>query len=221
MNNPRSIGLFGGTFDPIHFGHLRIAEEVADYLALAELRFIPAANPLLRQPPVAAPGHRLAMVRLAIEGNPRFSVDERELRRHGPSYTVETLEELRKELGEQARLHLVIGADAFHGLAGWHRWERLFELAHVVIAARPGHGLDHGGIGLGEALGNEWRSRVRGAPEALRDSPAGAILCVPTSLLDISASRIRRLLARGESVRYLLPGAVLDYIQANRIYAGD
>lgn len=213
----RLIGVFGGTFDPIHFGHLRLAEEIAESLGLHQVRFIPAGVPPLRQTPRTPPEHRLAMVQAAVSGNPRFVADDREIRRTGMSYTVETLESLKRGLGGAA-LCLLLGADAFAGLTEWRRWRELFELAHLVVADRPGHAL--GAEGLPEALAREWRTRLAASAGALTGADHGLVYPAPTTLLDISASGIRRRLASGRSARYLLPAAVLDYIQDNSLYTG-
>src|SRR5882672_1998270 len=120
------IGILGGTFDPVHFGHLRLAEELAQTLRLAEVRFVPSGTPPHRAQPRTGTAHRLAMVRLAAAGNPLFNVDEREVRRSGPAYTFDTLTELRAELGAATPLVLLVGADAFLDFAAWHRWHELF-----------------------------------------------------------------------------------------------
>ena len=133
----KALGILGGTFDPIHYGHLRPAQEVLRALDLAEIRVIPAANPPHRRPPVATPEQRLRMVELAVAGVPGFTVDDREFRRGGPSYTVLTLESLRSEFGERP-LCLLMGLDAFEGIETWHQWQRLPELAHFIVMTRPG-----------------------------------------------------------------------------------
>ena len=135
---PAPIGVFGGTFDPIHYGHLRLAEELADRLQLGEVRIVPARVPPHRAAPKVTSSHRLEMVRLACAGNPRFLVDDRECRREGPSYTVDTLLGLRAELAADTPLCLLMGVDAYLALTTWSRWERLYDLAHIVIAHRPG-----------------------------------------------------------------------------------
>src|SRR5512135_3507350 len=132
------IGVFGGTFDPIHFGHLRLAEEMADALGLERVLFIPAGQPPHRGAPRTAALHRLEMARHAVAGNPRFAVDAREVASPRPSYTVDTLDTLRAELGADRTLWLLLGADAFLDLASWHEWRRLFSLANIAVAARPG-----------------------------------------------------------------------------------
>lgn len=137
----RLTGIFGGTFDPIHYGHLRVAEEISELADLAEMRFVPAALPRLRPPPVAEVHHRVEMVRLAIDGNSRFILDLRETRRHGTSYSIDTLREMKQQLGDEAILCFMLGADAFIKLAQWQSWRELFRLCHFIVAARPGHPL--------------------------------------------------------------------------------
>jgi len=203
------IGILGGTFDPIHYGHLRPAQEAVQQLALAELRFIPAAQPPHRTPPVASAAQRLAMVELAIRGLPGLRVDDRELQRGGLSYTVLTLESLRTEFGPTP-LCLLIGADQFRSFETWHRWREIPDLAHLVVLNRPG--------ATPETLPSWARVRVCEHFRLLRESPAGRLAFLPVSPQDISATRIRAALARGESVQGLLPEAVLDYIRTNQIY---
>ena len=216
---PPPIGILGGTFDPVHFGHLRLAQELAEGLALSEARFIPAGLPPHRTPPFASPQQRLEMVRLGIAGNPLFPLDEREIFKPTPSYTVETLLDLRRELGAMQPLCLFMGADAFLGLTAWHRWRELFDLAHIVVAQRPGvSGITRSAATLPAGLLEELNRRLTNEPEALRDKPSGAVLVHPVTALDISATQIRCDLAAGLSPRYLLPDAVLDYIQTNGLY---
>lgn len=213
----RRIGVLGGTFDPIHYGHLRVAEEVAEALDLAEVRFVPAARPPLRGAPVAAPEHRAEMVRLAIAGNPRFILERCELQRPGVSYTVDTLETLRQRLGPDVALCLILGSDAAARLPAWSRWERLGELAHLVLVHRPGGGPVPDPAWPPALLG-QWEARRCDSPAALARAPAGRMLPVATTPLAISASFLRALLSAGRSPRYLLPDSVLDYIEINRLY---
>lgn len=212
------LGLYGGTFDPVHLGHLRLAEEAVDALGLSGVRWIPAGQPLLREAPRADARTRLAMVRVATEGNPRFSVDAAEVEAERPSYTVPTLERLRQPdvLGSERPLVLLVGADAFTGMASWHRWERLFELAHIGVAHRPGYRLED--AALPSALAEQLAKRGGAAPADLRASPAGRIATFAMTQLDISATRIRAALSKGESARYLLPEELLGYIQNHRLY---
>lgn len=211
------VGVFGGTFDPIHFGHLRLAEEMADALGLDRVLFIPAGQPPHRGAPRTAASHRLDMVRRAIAGNPRFVADAREVQRAQPSYTVDTLTALRGELGEARPLWLLLGADAFLDLAGWHQWRRLFELAHIAVAERPGARLMQS-----EAIMEPLRSEVSRrlvTGEHSASGPAGSVQLRQMTPLDISATAIRTTLERHGSARYLLPDAVLDYIHEHQLYA--
>lgn len=219
----KPIGVFGGTFDPIHYGHLRMAEELAEALGLAEVRFIPAGQPPHRAAPGTPAGHRLEMVRLAITSNPRFKLDEREAQQARASYTVDTLAALREELGTERPLWLLMGADAFLGLATWKEWRRLFELAHIAVAHRPGYRLAQSDA-LNDDLRRELERRLaRGEeagqnPETALASPAGSILLKPVTQLDIAATAIRASLQGGGSARYLIPDGVFDYIQKNHLY---
>jgi nicotinate-nucleotide adenylyltransferase len=216
MNAP--IGIMGGTFDPVHFGHLRLAQEAAEILGLARVRWVPAGRPWHRVAPHAAAAHRLEMVRLAIAENDLFELDDAEIRQTAPGYTVETLERLRSQLGAHCPLVLLLGTDAFRNLSSWQRWQDLFGLAHIFVAQRPGHSLTPGGMTA--ALAAEWRKRA-GTPEALRERPGGAIVIYGITALDISASAIRAHFAQARSARYLLPSAVLDYIETHQLYAKE
>lgn len=203
------IGIFGGTFDPVHYGHLRAAHAARQQLALTELYFIPAFQPPHRPPPQASAEHRLAMLVLAVRDFPGLRVDDREIRRAGPSYTVLTLESLRAEVGDTS-LCLLIGADQFHSFETWHRWQEIPDLAHLVVLDRPG--MQAGRVPA-------WaHGRVCSDFQTLRAAPAGRLAFLSVSPQDISATRIRAALSRGESVQGMLPAAVLAYIATNRIY---
>lgn len=212
----RPVGVFGGTFDPIHVGHLRLAEEMAEAIGLDRVLFVPAGQPPHRSAPRTAARHRLEMTRRAIAGNPRFASDDREIRRAEPSYTVDTLTSLRGELGEDRPLWLLLGADAFLGLPGWHQWQRLFALAHIAVAERPG-----APVLQSDALPESLRAEVaaRQVADGSAAGPAGSVLLRRMTPLAISATAIREALARGCSARYLLPDSVLDYIGENQLYA--
>jgi len=211
--NDGPLGIVGGTFDPVHFGHLRLAEEALDLLDLESVLWLPSGNPPQRQA-VAAAAQRLAMLRLAVTGQPRFEIDEAEISATSPSYTVPALERLRRRVGARRPLVLVLGADAFAGLASWHRWRDLFGLAHIAVATRPGAAVAEADPALAEELG---RRRAE-SPAALRQHPAGAIVGFAMTPLAISATALRDRLGAGGSARYLLPDTVLDYIQRHRLY---
>jgi len=208
----RGIGVLGGTFDPVHFGHLRIALEIFQELDLAEVRFLPCHLPPHRAEPLAAPQDRLAMLRLAVQDQGGFFVDERELQRPGFSYMVDTLESLRTEFPVRS-LCLIMGMDAFASLHRWYHWEQLVTLAHLVIACRPGS--DAALSPVVAALVAEHRA-VDVAE--LRQHTAGRIWFQAVSQLDISASRIRALVREDKSARYLLPDAVWRYLCENKLY---
>lgn len=212
------LGILGGTFDPVHFGHLRLAQEIGELLRLAEVRFIPAGTPPHRNAPDVTAAQRLEMVRLAAANNPLLTVDDREVRRSGPGYTVDTLTELRRELGATRPLCLLLGADAFLELASWHRWHELFGLAHIVVAHRPRFPIDAWPAQMPQPLAREYGSRLLKQPLAVHLAAAGGIVTQAIAALDISATAIRDALSNHASPRYLLPDGVLDYIQSNRLY---
>lgn len=205
------IGILGGTFDPIHFGHLRFAQELGEALALTEVRLLPC-RPGHRHAPQAGESQRLDMLRLAVADNPFLVADDRDLRRSGPTYSVDTLSELRAERGD-VPLVLLMGHDAFCGLPSWKDWTRLFELAHIVVAERPGET-----AAFPPQLASILAQRRITQHKALAGEPAGRVLLAPLTALDISATRIRALLAVGRSPRYLLPEPVLDYIERHHLY---
>ncbi len=209
----RPIGILGGTFDPIHFGHLRPAMEIMRALDLEEVRFIPAANPPHRSAPSAGASERMSMVELAISGTSGFRADDREIRRGGISYSVPTLESIRGELGP-VPLCLFVGMDAFLGLESWHRAPELPELAHLVVIQRPGWGLPPEDTALPAWL----RGRRCTDDGALARSPAGQLVFQPVSPQNISGSHIRAALGRGESVQGLLPAVVEEFIASHGLY---
>ena len=209
------IGIFGGTFDPIHFGHLRTALEVYQEMGLDEVRLIPCRQPPHRGSPQASAGQRLAMLEAAIQRQPGLVVDQRELHREGPSSTVMTLSSLREELADTP-LCLIIGKDAFAALHTWWHWREILELAHIVVVERPGHETELGGE---EARLLEQRGTD--TPQALRRKPAGYIAVQPVTPLEISATSIRTMLGQGKSPRYLLPDVVLDIIDTEGLYGAS
>lgn len=212
----RPLGILGGTFDPIHTAHLRLAEEAMRQLRLGGILWIPAGQPKHRTAPLAAPEHRLAMVKLATADHPEYRIDDTEIRSDAPSYTVPTLERLRRELGEQPPLVLLMGADAFLGLASWHRWRDLFRLVHIGVASRPTFPL--AAEAMPAELADEFRRRHRNQFTALATTPAGAIFSFPLSAGTVSSTEVRSKLRAGAVVDGLLPAPVLDYIRQHRLY---
>ena len=207
------MGILGGTFDPVHLAHLRLARGALEACGLAQVRFIPSARPPHRGEPGAAAHHRLRMVELALQGEPAFVADARELRREGPSFTVDTVAALRAELGPRCPLCLLLGADAFALFETWKHWRELLDAVHLVVAHRPGHPLEP----ATPALAHEF-ARRRQDPGTLRLSPAGGIAALALEPLDLSASAVRARLAAGDRPVHLLPAPVLAYIESNHLY---
>lgn len=201
--NNRPLAILGGTFDPVHLGHLRVAWEAAEFLD-ADVHMMPANVPPHRSQPVASARQRVAILRAALQGQDRLLLDERELKRDGPSYTVDTLIELRKEIGPERAVVLLVGADAFSGLASWHRWQALFELAHIGVLTRAGHEVTES-----PELAEQTRNRRAVSVAELRQSAAGLVIDIRVSALEISATHIRNELAAGREPRYLVPAEVL------------
>ncbi len=209
------IGIFGGMFDPVHFGHLRPALDVKQALGLREMRLLPAFQPPHRPAPQANPGQRLTMLRAAVGSEPDLRVDNREMQREGESFMVDTLVSLRDELGDEP-LCLVLGADAFLKLDSWHRWQQVLQLAHIVVTYRPGWAL---GIDAASAeLQQLWRERQVTDHGALEDHPAGSIILQAVTPLDISSTQIRALVAAGDNPRYLVPDPVWNLIRMHGLY---
>jgi nicotinate-nucleotide adenylyltransferase len=206
------IGIFGGTFDPIHFGHLRTAFELLQALRLSEMRFMPAGNPPHREVTVASAEQRLAMVQAATQGQPAFTVDDREIRREGLSYSVDTMRTLRADFPDRS-LCLIVGMDAFLGLPKWHQWRELLELAHLVVAHRPGWRAPSMGP-LGELLVDRGTGRIGD----LHESRAGCIYIHAVTQLEISSTELRKMIAAGKDPRYLMPDAVRAIIEETGCY---
>jgi len=200
----RPLAILGGTFDPVHNAHLRVAWEAAELLD-AEVRLIPANVPPHRDQPVASARERAAILRAALLGQDRLVLDEREIDREGPSWTIDTLIDLRDEIGAERPLILLIGADAFLGLPSWHRWGELFDHAHIGVLTRPGHEI----ASLPTELRIKVASRRCADALALTQTPAGRVLQMPVTPLEISATYVRDLLAAGAEPRYLMPDAVI------------
>ncbi len=213
MITNQAIAVFGGTFDPVHFGHLRAAAEVAEKLRVSDFRLLPAGQPPHREGTWADAEHRLAMLELALSPYADLHVDDREVRRDGPSFMVDTLSSLRRDAGT-APILLCLGQDAANGLNQWHRWREIFELAHLVVMTRPRSRPEYP-----EDLAEYLRQRRVTRTRDLMDSPAGLIRHVEVTQLAISSSDIRRQLAQGRDPRFLLPTRVLAYIHQHHLYS--
>lgn len=214
---PKRLGLFGGTFNPIHYGHLRSAEEVAEELGLDVLWFIPAAVPPHKAPTDLTPFEvRLAMVKLAVGRHPRLKVSDIEGRRPGKSYSIETLRQLRKEFGQGAELFFVLGLDAILEIQTWKDFRDLFTLCHFVVLDRPGFDREQVGEMLRHEVDAGFRELAGG--RGFRHPSGYQVVCLETTLLDISATRIRTLVREGRSARFLLPEGVRRFILKNKLY---
>ncbi len=211
--NTEPIGIFGGTFDPIHFGHLRTAFELWQTLKLVQVRFLPTGDPAHRDAPLASAQLRLAMVQAAVAGQPGFAVDDREVRRAGATYTIDTLTELRREFPQRS-LCLLLGMDAFLGMPTWNRWREIFDLCHVVVAHRPGWKAPMTG-----PLGEVMVDRGTGGVRDLHTSLAGRVFVQAVTQLEISSTDLRALIMSGRDLRYLVPDAVRDFILRTGCYA--
>lgn len=203
------IGIFGGTFDPIHLGHVRMVEEAKRLLALTEVRLIPCHQPPHRQRPQLSSQQRLHLLRLATSGIDDVVVDDRELNRQGPSYTIDTLESLRSEYGNDVCFVLLMGADAYSALDRWHRWQDILQHAHIAVFLRPGFTLPNKGLLADLEAGS--------TKQALLNKPVGRVVFLSQEQADISATEIRKQLADGVVPHQLAP-AVRDYIIEHQLY---
>jgi len=205
------IGIYGGTFNPVHYGHLRAALEVKELFKLQQMRVLPCRLPPHKSLPVVSGEMRLQMLKLAIANTAELQLDSRELERPGPSYMVDTLQSLRQELGD-ATLLLFMGADAFAGLQSWHQWRQLFDYAHVVVMTRPGFDFNS------QALPDFFQQRLVDDRRQLQSLTSGRLFFQAVTLLDISATQIRQIIAEGLNPQYLLPDAVLEFIRRHQLY---
>jgi nicotinate-nucleotide adenylyltransferase len=203
------IGIFGGTFDPVHYGHLRSALEVKEIFGLDEVRLIPSSQPPHRSQPHATANMRVQMLNLAIANQPDLTIDTREIDRAGASYMVLTLESLRQDFPDQPLL-LFIGSDAFSQLTSWYQWQRLFDFAHIVVLTRPGFPVLQ--------LDDFFSARQAGDRDELAQTLSGKLYCQPITQLDISATAIRKIFADRHNPAFLLPDAVIAYINQNKLY---
>ncbi len=205
------IAIIGGTFDPIHSGHLRPALDIAEKLSLTEVRFIPSAIPPHRWQPEASAEHRINMVKLAIDGVNPFILDDREYHREGASYTIDTLKSIRSEIGADTSFSMILGLDAFQSFTHWKDWKVILETCHIIIAARPGYEID-------STLDKYLAERVTKNSDDLHQQLAGKIYFCDVTQLAISATMIREKLKHKQSCDYLTPAKVCDYIKTHQLY---
>ncbi|VAW63837.1 Nicotinate-nucleotide adenylyltransferase, partial [hydrothermal vent metagenome] len=208
------IGVFGGTFDPIHYGHLRPALDVLHQAGLDEVRFIPNRAPPHRDAPFLSDQLRAELVQLAIEDTPGFVLDKRELLRSGPSYMVDTLQSLKSEFPADT-LCLIMGMDAFNGFEKWHRWQAIPALCHLIVTTRPGAGCatDYNAALAGFASAGDSSAHFSRDARCLQRRSGGQILLQLVTQLDISASSIRQSLLSGQSIQYLLPEVLREKLE--------
>jgi nicotinate-nucleotide adenylyltransferase len=211
LNKP--IGILGGTFDPIHHGHLRLALELYEDLDLQNVHIVPCFQPVHRKQPNASPEARLAMIKCAVAKQSELVADDREIRRHNPSYMIDTILSFREEM-PNTPLCLLLGIDAFLGFPSWHRWKDILEHTHLVIAHRPQYNLPATGT-IAKLLNERLQKEV----SYLHQNLSGGILLRPITPLEISASDIRKLIAMGRNPRYLLPDSVYDHIKQHGTYS--
>ena len=212
MTHPPLV-IFGGTFDPIHLGHLRTAIELGEWLQVPEIRLIPSGGPVHRAGTEASAQQRLAMVSLATEYDECLVADDIEVNSESASYTVLTLEKIRQEVGSSRSVVLVMGVDAFLQLTSWHRWQELFGLAHLLVVARPGYSPE-----MNSALKDEVGPRVTESKDELKLTPSGCVVFHQLTPLGVSATQIRSLIAKGQNPRFLLPDSVWEFIKLEKLY---
>jgi len=214
-----TTGIFGGTFNPVHWGHVKTALEIKQTAGFDRMLLVPCGIPPHRERPEVSADSRLAMLRLAISDYPELEIDDRELSREGPSYSVDTLQALHDEMPGKS-LAMCIGADAFLGLHTWHRWQDIFELSHIVVAHRPGWSLGEKKDDLPSPLRAEMSKRYVKDIMALNSKTAGLIIELDVEAIDISSSSIREKLHKNESITGLVPDNVEQYIDKHELYRG-
>lgn len=210
-----SVGYFGGTFDPIHNGHVQMAAELKRACGFEQMFLLPCRNPPHRASPACSDTQRLDMVRLAIADNNVLRIDDREYKRSSLSYTIDSLIELRRELGDSVSISWCVGMDSLVNLNTWHRWRELLEYAHLVVVDRPGWQLpDKGEVA-------QWLQKNLADTDVLRSKPCGNVIVQSLSLIDVSATDIRGRIKSKKSVQFLLPDAVWRYVIQNQLYQND
>ena len=215
-NSDLAIALLGGSFDPVHCGHLLTATAAKAALSAWQMRLLPCAQSPFKKTSLANAAQRESMLRLALTEYPELCIDTRELRRPAPSYTVDTLSELRAELGSHRPLIFVLGWDAFVGLPRWHQWRELFALAHLAVMNRPGVGGDRHAV-LGAELSALLDERLAARTD-LSSRPSGHVCFIEVPAVELSSSIIRTKIAAGESVDGMMPKAVQQYIHKQALY---
>lgn len=210
----QGIAVFGGTFDPVHFGHLRSAIEIQEALDVARVKFIPSYSPPHRDAPVCLPTHRVEMLRLATRRVPCFEVDDREILREGKSFTIDTLRSLRTELGDSVPISMIVGFDAFALLDQWREWRALMDYAHLVVLERPGSDES----GLSKELAILLKERIVQNPLCLHSESNGRLCRLKLTQMDISASKVRQIFKAGRSADYIVPKEVISYVYEHELY---
>jgi len=211
--NNMSVAIFGGTFNPVHNGHLRIAIELAELLGVDSLRMIPCALPAHRQAPSASPEQRLEMLKLGIGEQSQLLADDIELCRDGPSYTIDTLRAIRAQIGDSTALYLCVGMDVLASLDSWCDWQQLTDYCHIVVSSRPGYQVPQSG-----ALANWISARLCDDLPTIKQSSAGKLHLCNLTMLGISSTAIRHKISTGEKIDYLTPTAVVNCIQQQHLY---
>ncbi len=212
----KPIGILGGTFDPVHHGHLRLALEALDRAGLDHVRLVPLHTPPHREQPIAAPGQRREMLRRALEGIDSLILEDCELERQGVSYTIDTLQEIKTKIPDR-HLCLIMGMDALQSLNTWHRWRAIPETAHIIVVERPGESMPETEPEVAALL--ETASATD--PALLQRTEAGVVLRIRIPSLDISSTRLRKMFAQGRDVRFLLPSSVLEFIHHEKLYDSE
>lgn len=219
------IGIFGGSFDPIHFGHIKSAMALLERFDFDQLRFIPCQLSPHKEIVHASAYHRWQMLNLVCSSNEKFIADDRELKRNAPSYTIDTLQELREEYGEQQSLVLILGLDAYLSFCKWYRYKEILSLCHIVLLQRPGYSLPNGSpngsLDSSQVVGCEKECYELNGTEDFRTiatTPCGKIYASDLEIIDVSSTTIRELISKGKQPKYLLPGNVWNYIRRNKLY---
>jgi nicotinate-nucleotide adenylyltransferase len=211
--NNMSVAIFGGTFNPVHNGHLRIAIELAELLEVDNLRMIPCALPAHREAPSVSPEQRLEMLKLGIGDQALLQADDIELRREGPSYTIDTLREIRTQIGDSTPLYLCVGMDVLASLDSWRDWQQLTDFCHLIVSSRPGYQVPKSG-----PLAEWVKARLCDDLPTLKQSSAGKLHLCNLTMLAISSTAIRNKISASEKIDYLTPAAVVNCIQQQHLY---